>query len=170
MCNQYTNITTAAENLLADQVEHLVVAESGKGFFDLPGEIRNKSYEFTLSDWLQLKDAVAIASFCRQIRLEYRSFYFERARIGLQFYEAQPFLETFFPIDSPEVMNKYKCNLRPTIAAGNHPGDPVIDMQWLLKLLLDCPWLDTDFYSDGAFDCEARDLDKPVSIARSTPV
>jgi hypothetical protein len=80
----------------------------------------------------------------------------------------QNFLETYFPIDTPEIMAKYRCKLRVDITADGRQGNPVINMQWLLTFPIDCSDVEVTF--DGrTFDWEAEDLGKLLDIARSSP-
>jgi hypothetical protein len=156
---------------LVHQTSNLVVSRPGKGFLDLPGELRNQVYEYVFLSCSTLDRALAVCSSSRQVRSEYLPLFFERGKVYLHFYLIQRFLEVFFPSDATED-NKKKavCTICINIAESNPRGSTRIDMQWLIRFLLEHPGVNISFFGNTVLDRVARDLKKLVAIARLNPI
>ncbi|KAF2831915.1 hypothetical protein CC86DRAFT_400699 [Ophiobolus disseminans] len=136
---------------------------------DLSGELDNAIYEYVaISGAYPLSTGLALASTCRQIRMEYRQLYFRKAKICIKSYQVQSFIELFYPITSAD--DKITCSIHADICGDDsQEDDPPIDMKWLLTLLLRQPGFQLSFDGDALCGSQAADLDKLVSIVRTNP-
>lgn len=134
-------------------------------------ELRNKVYDYIVSDRPTVRDAVAFSSTCRKARAEYLPLYLQRATVDLPFYFVQRFLKTYFPTNTGENTSDAVCIICIDITGECPRADPEIDMQWLIGFLLDHPSIEVHFRASmTASSEEARDIARLLRIAKANPV
>jgi hypothetical protein len=151
------------------------LAHQAKGLLDLPGELRNQVYEQVFLSCSTLEHALAICSTNRQVRSEYLPMFFKLGKVYLHFYLhfylVQRFLEVFFPSDATEDdKKKAVCTIRINITEFDPRGNTKVDMQWLLRFLLEHPGVNVSFFGDTVLDGVAKDLTKLVALVKTNPI
>ncbi|KAF2832029.1 hypothetical protein CC86DRAFT_424374 [Ophiobolus disseminans] len=162
-------------NQLSKQTQELGLSQPKKGLLDLPGELRNDIYEHLLkssdddhtSESTQefdpdiLKTALALTSTNRQLRTEFRPFFFQHVEIPLAGNELEHILVLFFPTGT--ALNS-ACNLHIEFDAADLPDT---DIEWLIQLAQERPEVKLKFDGDMGWEAHAGVVNKLLDAVRS---